>query len=461
MEGLAKRATNLVTLSAALLGLCLAATLFAMLGARAAKELQGRVLEVQPIAVQGEKASVLDPQRLAARVAAEINRVLAAGNELGSLTAAAGIQDLPEVSIPETGLSLRLVGQVLDAVLKDPARSVSGELQAGAEGITLTLWQPLGARVASGRGTGRADPAGLDRAITAAVAQLLRETQPVIYAAHAYAACREVRGVKEECLDPQPDTEGKRRPVLALLQAAARGTAGLPAEPAALAQAAYLQGIWFHEHHDRAAAIEHYGRAIALSPGDAATAHYHRGNAWQELGDARQAERDAGAAGAARDYYRQAEWDFRRSLARRPDNAFAWNGLGNAIAKLDPADEEAAEAYRRASRLMPLYLAPQVGLGRLCLLRRDRRGATEAFERAALLAGQEPALVLDLAAALRPLDADAARRLLARAAIAHPGGPEAQTLAAALEGWPPAAAPARGRAPQATMLAAQAAQPGR
>lgn len=75
----------------------------------------------------------------------------------------------------------------------------------------------------------------------------------------------------------------------------------------------------------------------------------------------------------------------RELLAREPQDATGWFGLGRALLEL-MRPEEAVEPFRRAVAIEPDYTAAHRDLGRALLEAGDARGALHAFERAAKLA---------------------------------------------------------------------------
>jgi Flp pilus assembly protein TadD len=72
--------------------------------------------------------------------------------------------------------------------------------------------------------------------------------------------------------------------------------------------------------------------------------------------------------------------DFDKAIALDPNNARAWNNRANALRALGRR-EEAATAYRSASRLSPRDPDPVNGLGVLAVEAGDLPGAGDAFRR--------------------------------------------------------------------------------
>jgi len=132
--------------------------------------------------------------------------------------------------------------------------------------------------------------------------------------------------------------------------------------------------------------------------------------------------------------------EYREAVARAPDNAEAWQGLGEALARSgDPAG--AIAACRRSLELDPSHAPAHYDLGTLLLAGGDLPGATAAFEAALALSPAFPRAWANLAAAharagrfeeaaqalghlldLTPEDREARRRrALALARSGHPG----------------------------------------
>jgi choline-sulfatase len=186
---------------------------------------------------------------------------------------------------------------------------------------------------------------------------------------------------------------GRAREAIAELEVLVREDTDNPVFRSALARMHRLHG-------SLPRAIQLYGDAVALRPGDP-EAWYNLAAAFQDAGQQQRAAaavREAirldpsrpeahnilGVAYSAAGKLDQALAEFRRASELDPRNARAFNNLGNVLRSRRNFDEAEA-AYRRAGQLDPLYADPWNGLGTIEIERGRPQEAIQFFERALAL----------------------------------------------------------------------------
>jgi tetratricopeptide (TPR) repeat protein len=101
--------------------------------------------------------------------------------------------------------------------------------------------------------------------------------------------------------------------------------------------------------------------------------------------------------------FAQAKDEFLRVIQMDPNNAVAWNNLGNAYRELNELDE-AAEAYRKAIELSPHYAYPENGLGTVLVRQKQTQEAIPHFEKALQLDPKFVEVYLNMAIAFHSLN---------------------------------------------------------
>jgi arylsulfatase A-like enzyme/Flp pilus assembly protein TadD len=121
--------------------------------------------------------------------------------------------------------------------------------------------------------------------------------------------------------------------------------------------------VTFKELRNYAEALRAEEAAIALQP-QRSEFRGVRGMIWVETGQ-----------------FQKAKEEFLQALKMDPNNAIAWNNLGNAYRALDELDN-AETAYKKAIALSPHYAYPENGLATVLVKRNNQREAIPHFEKA-------------------------------------------------------------------------------
>jgi choline-sulfatase len=153
----------------------------------------------------------------------------------------------------------------------------------------------------------------------------------------------------------------------------------------------------YREKNNSDAAIEQLREALKNDPTDAATYHElgvtYRGI--KNYAEALRAEDAAIALQPSRSDYHSvrgmilvetgkfelAKAEFSQVLEKDPNNAIAWNNLGNAYRETNQL-EDASRAYQKSIKLSPHYAYPQNGLGTILVRQERTRDAIPHFEKA-------------------------------------------------------------------------------